>query len=73
VCAVQSLCVAAYEGHVRALDLILQVKTTYAAAPANIVSAKLAEAEAALARAKASTDACTTKQGEIIRRFRVGR
>jgi hypothetical protein len=73
VCATQSLCVAAYEGHVHALELIERVKTVASTAPVADVKADLAAAEASLALAKTQTDACATKQGELVRAFRVGR
>jgi hypothetical protein len=71
VCAVQSLCVAAYEGHVQALALIERVKATARTAPVETVQRSLTEAERALERAKQGTDDCATKQGELVRKYRV--
>ena len=73
VCAVQSLCVAAYEQHVLALELIERVRATAGTAPLDGVKRSLAEAESALAHAKVSTDQCVTKQGELARKYRVAR
>ena len=73
VCAVQSLCLAAYEGHVRALELIDKVKAIASSAPVEQVKADLLAADSSLQQAKVATDECTTKQGVLIRQFRVGR
>jgi len=73
VCAVQSLCVAAYEQHVLALKLIERTKATARTAPVETVKAALAEAESTLAHAKETTDTCATKQGELARKYRVAR
>jgi hypothetical protein len=71
VCAAQSLCVAAYEGHVKALELIERVKATASTAPVESVKQALGEAQSALASAKEHTDDCATKQGELARKYRV--
>jgi hypothetical protein len=73
VCAVQSLCLAAYEGHVRALELIEQVKASASSAPVEKLKADLTAADASLSAAKVATEECTSKQGALIRQFRVGR
>ncbi len=73
VCAVQSLCLAAYEGHVRALELILEVKAIASSAPVEKVKAELLAADASLSKAKLATEECTSKQGALIRQFRIGR
>lgn len=73
VCAVRSHCVAAYETHVAALGLVDEAKATVATAPAASVAAILASAERGLGQAKAATDECATRQGEMVRRFHVGR
>jgi len=73
VCAVQSYCVAAYEKHVAALALVDEAKATVATAPAEKVAATLKAAEAGLGQAKTMTDDCATRQGELVRKFRVGR
>lgn len=73
VCAAQSQCVAAYEGHVHALELIERVKGVASSAPVEAVRADLAAAETSLTKAKTDTDACATKQGELVRKFKVGR
>jgi hypothetical protein len=73
VCAVQSYCVAAYEKHVAALGLVDEAKATVATAPAEKVAATLTAAETALGQAKTMTDECATRQGELVRKFRVGR
>jgi hypothetical protein len=70
---VRSYCVAAYEKHVAALGLVDQAKATVATAPAASVAATLDAAEVGLTQAKSMTDECATRQGELIRRFRVGR
>lgn len=73
VCAVQSYCVAAYEKHVGALGLVAEAKATVATAPPATVAATLKAAEDGLGQAKTMTDQCATRQGEMARRFRVGR
>jgi hypothetical protein len=73
VCAVQSLCLAAYEGHVHALELIEKVKAIASSAPVEQVKADLLAADASLGKAKVATEDCTSKQGALIRQFRVGR
>ena len=73
VCAVQSVCVAAYEEHVLALDLIQRTKATARTAPVETLTRSLAEAERSLAHAKETTDTCVTKQGEMARKYRVAR
>lgn len=73
VCAVQSYCVAAYEKHVAALALVDEAKATVATAPAEKVAATLKAAEAGLGQARTMTDECATRQGELVRKFRVGR
>lgn len=73
ICAAQSFCVAAYEEHVRALTLIDAAKTAAASAAAETLRDALAAAEAGLARAKAQTDECATKQGALARKYRVAR
>jgi len=73
ICAVLSYCVAAYEQHVGALELLARVKASVATAPAASVAATLAEAEQSLGRAKTSTDECATRQGQMARHYRVAR
>jgi hypothetical protein len=73
VCGVQSLCLAAYEEHVHALELIDKVKAIASSAPVEQVKADLMAADASLGKAKLATEDCTAKQGALIRRFRVGR
>jgi hypothetical protein len=73
VCALKSYCQAAYETHVAALSLVDEAKATVATAPAASVAATLQAAEAGLGKAKTMTDECATRQGELVRRFRVGR
>jgi hypothetical protein len=73
VCAVQSFCAAAYEEHVRVLELIEAAKAASASASAETLRDAVATAEAGLARAKAQTDECATKQGELARHYRVAR
>ncbi len=73
VCAVQSHCVAAYEAHVGALDLVTEAKAGIATAPAASVAATLSRAETGLERARHLTDECATRQGELVRRYRVAR
>jgi len=73
VCGVQSFCVAAYEEHVRVLALIAGVHDNAASAPADTLKAAVAAAEAGLTRAKAQTDACASKQGELARKYKVAR
>ncbi len=73
ICGVQSFCVAAYEEHVRVLALIDAAKAAASSAPAETLKEALATAEAGLARAKAQTDECATRQGELARKYRVAR
>ena len=73
VCAVQSYCVAAYEKHVAVLGLLAEAKTSMATAPPTAVAATVATAERGLAEARTLTDDCATRQGEMVRRFHVGR
>jgi hypothetical protein len=73
ICAVQSFCVAAYEEHIRVLTLIVAINDNAASAPADTLKEGLASAEAGLTGAKARTDECATKQGELARRYRVAR
>ena len=73
VCGVQSLCVAAYEEHVRVLTLLAAINDNAAVAPADALKEALSKAEAGLTRAKAQTDACATKQGELARKYKVAR
>ncbi|HTQ07239.1 MAG TPA: hypothetical protein VMI54_25455 [Polyangiaceae bacterium] len=73
ICGVQSLCVAAYEEHVRVLALIDAARASAASAPPDALKDALAAAEAGLARAKAQTDACASKQGELARKYKVAR
>jgi hypothetical protein len=73
VCAVQSHCVAAYEKHVAVLGLLADAKATSATAPPEGLVATLAKAERDLAEARTLTDDCATRQGELLRRFHVGR
>jgi hypothetical protein len=71
VCAVQSFCAAAYEEHVRVLELVGAAKAAASSAPADTLRAALAAAETGLASAKAQTDACATKQSELARSYGV--
>lgn len=73
VCALQSYCVAAYEQHVRALELIEAAKAEASAAPPAVLARALASAQAALEAAKQQTDGCATRQGELVRRLKVAR
>ncbi len=73
ICAVQSFCVAAYEEHARVLTLIAAINDNAASAPPDTLKDGLATAEAGLTRAKAQTDQCATRQGELARRYRVAR
>jgi hypothetical protein len=73
VCGLQSLCVAAYEEHVRVLALIEAAKAGAASAPPETLKEALATAQAGLARATAQADACATEQGELTRKYRVAR
>jgi len=73
VCAVQSYCVAAYEKHVAVLALLAEAKASMSTAPPTTLAATLATAERGLTEARTLTDACTTRQGEMVRRFHVGR
>jgi hypothetical protein len=73
ICGVQSFCVAAYEEHVRVLGLLTAINDNAASAPADTLKEALVTAEAGLTRAKAQTDACATKQGELARKYRVAR
>lgn len=73
VCAVQSFCTAAYEEHVRVLELIDATKAAASAASAETLNEALATAQAGLIRAKAQTDECATRQGELARRYHVAR
>jgi hypothetical protein len=73
ICAVQSFCAAAYEEHVKVLELIEAAKAAAPTAPADTLRDAVATAQAGLLRAKAQTDQCATKQGELARRYRVAR
>lgn len=73
VCGVQSFCIAAYEEHLRVLALIDAAKAAASSAPPEALKEALATAEAGLARAKTQTDECATKQGELVRKYRVAR
>jgi hypothetical protein len=73
VCAVQSFCAAAYEEHVKVLELIAAAKGAASAASADTLRDAISTAQAGLARAKAQTDACATQQGELARKYRVAR
>ncbi|HEV8549568.1 MAG TPA: hypothetical protein VGQ57_11085 [Polyangiaceae bacterium] len=73
ICAVKSLCIAAYEQHERALALVAEAKAGITAAPAASVAQTLTLAESALTRAKSQTDDCATRQGEMARHFKVAR
>jgi hypothetical protein len=73
VCAVQSFCADAYDEHVKVLALIGAAKAAASSAPAETLRDALATAQAGLTRAKAQTDSCATKQGELARRYRVAR
>jgi hypothetical protein len=73
VCGVQSFCVAAYEQHVNALELILHAKQVASSAPVEALRGAVAAAQNALVGAKELTDACATKQGELARHYHVAR
>jgi len=73
VCAVQSHCVAAYEKHVAVLGLLAEATANVATAPPESLAATLGKAERGLAEARTLTDDCATRQGEMVRRFHVGR
>ena len=73
ICAVKSVCIAAYEQHERALALVAEAKAGITAAPAASVAQTLTLAESALSRAKSQTDDCATRQGEMARHFKVAR
>lgn len=73
VCAVRSACLAAYELHVRALARLGDARRLVDAGALAGVAAELDAAQDELARAKTLTDDCTTQQGELVRRHRVGR
>jgi hypothetical protein len=73
ICAVQSFCAAAYDEHVKVLELIDAAKAAASSAPAEALRDAIATAQAGLQRAKAQTDACATQQGELARRYRVAR
>jgi hypothetical protein len=73
ICAVQSYCVAAYEQHVGALGLLSEAKASVATAPASSVAETLTRAQEGLERAKALTDGCATRQGEMARHYHVAR
>jgi hypothetical protein len=73
ICAVQSFCAAAYEEHVKVLELIGAAKAAASAASPETLRDAVATAQAGLARAKTQTDECATRQGELARRYRVAR
>jgi hypothetical protein len=73
VCAVESFCAAAYEEHVKVLELIDAAKAAASSASDDTLRDAVATAQAGLARAKSQTDACATQQGELARRYRVAR
>jgi hypothetical protein len=73
VCGVRSFCIAAYEQHELALGLVAQAKAELATAPVANVAATIASAESGLSRAKTLTDDCTSRQGEMARRYHVAR
>jgi hypothetical protein len=73
ICGVQSFCAAAYDEHVQVLALIDAAKAAASSAPPEALRDAIATAQAGLTRAKAQTDTCPTKQGELARRYHVAR
>jgi hypothetical protein len=69
VCSVQSRCVAAYEAHVHALELIADARASIATAPAASATQMLDDATKELSRSKARANECATGQGELVRKY----
>jgi hypothetical protein len=73
ICAVQSFCAAAYDEHVKVLELIDAAKAAASSAPADTLRDAIGAAQAGLVRVKTQTDTCATQQGELARHYRVAR